>query len=120
MAHRPVSQGILLKTVELDGIRLTETVHEPRLKLEPHSHELINLTFVLKGSFIESFERSSLELCSNSVFLEPAGLMHSDHYGNDGAHSLIAEFGYQWVELVKLDPTLLQNPFHVTGLSRCQ
>ncbi|MCI0604607.1 AraC family transcriptional regulator [bacterium] len=113
MTYQPVTQGTLLRTVKLDGIRLTETVHEQRLQLGPHSHEFFNLTFVLKGSFVESFERNRLELSSNSVLFEPAGVIHSDNFGDRGAHSLIVEPPEHWIQSVNLDSSLLLNPFHL-------
>jgi AraC family transcriptional regulator len=87
----PITAGIEIKSVDAAILRLVETVHPPGLQLAPHRHEWPSIALVLKGSFVEQFERVAHECNAGSVVIKPAETVHSDIYGNKGARSLIIE-----------------------------
>lgn len=86
-----VTHGALLGSLEVGGVRLTETAHGPGTVLGKHAHPHPALTFVVAGGFTEAFGRTALHCDRLSILLKPAGADHTNRYGNAGARSFIIE-----------------------------
>jgi AraC family transcriptional regulator len=90
--HTPVTHGATNRTVDLGGLRLTETSHAPRTRLGKHRHAFPALTFVLAGSFVEDFGRGRVHTCDPmSLLAKPSDAVHSNAYSTVGARSFIIE-----------------------------
>jgi AraC family transcriptional regulator len=88
----PVTQGMCLLTVAAGDLRVTETTIPAGSHFPWHAHEHACLVVLLKGSFTEMFRARSI-VCEGPVALfKPAGELHADRYGRQGAQYLIVEF----------------------------
>src|SRR5882762_5240805 len=80
--------GKTLATFGHQGVRLTETVYSPGLKLPRHSHERACFIFVIKGSFAETYGNRSRDCGPLSLIYRPVGEVHSDHFSDLGGRCL--------------------------------
>lgn len=106
----PITLGQQIKSVEVEGFVLTETKHAPSLVIPSHAHEHASLSFVLNGSFIETFNRQATECAPSNLVIKPAGEIHSDRYGHTGAQCLIIEVKPGRLEHVRSISKLLDCP----------
>jgi AraC family transcriptional regulator len=83
--------GKSLTTFAQGGVRLTETVYSPGLKLPRHSHERACFIFVIKGSFTETYGNRSRDCGPLKLIYRPVGEVHSDHFRDLGARCLNIE-----------------------------
>lgn len=81
----PVTHGRTLARQTLPWCNLTTTSHSDCFRIEPHAHRHAALTFVLRGL------SQSIECDSATLLFKPAGCIHSNSYGANGATSIIAE-----------------------------
>ena len=85
--------GERLRVIEAAGLRVIEARHAAGLRLPRHCHENANVTLVLGGGFEEVVQQRAYYCRPSTALLKPAGAQHFDRYGKQGAHSLILEFG---------------------------
>lgn len=110
MRFSPVTLGQQVKAVEVEGFVLTETKHPPSLIIPQHAHEHASLSFVLKGSFVETLDRNAQECAPFNLVIKRAGEIHSDRYGSRGAKCLIIEVKPWYLERVRLLSKVLDRP----------
>ncbi len=84
-----ITHGSQIASTSIGGLVLIEAFHAPNLVLPWHMHEHPRMTYLLHGSYVESYKRISHKCKSASVLIKPAGEKHSDHYGEAGARSMI-------------------------------
>jgi AraC family transcriptional regulator len=87
----PITLGEKLKTVEINGLLITETAHKANQRLPRHYHEHPNIAFVLNGSFREVLDRRHFDCGLNSVIVKPGGEAHANQYDHSGLHCLLIE-----------------------------
>ncbi|HEY0321297.1 MAG TPA: AraC family transcriptional regulator [Pyrinomonadaceae bacterium] len=105
----PITLGQQLKAIEVEDFVLTETKHPPSLVIPRHAHEHASLSFVLKGSFVETFNRNAEECAPFNLVIKPAGEIHSDRYGQLGAQCLIIEIKPEGLEHVRSISKILDH-----------
>lgn len=93
-----ISQGATLLAREWGGLRMTEARHRAGLRLPPHAHEPVCLTYVLQGAFGEAVGGTEHWCTSGRVFLKRAGAVHANRYGESGARSLLVQIPGAWVD----------------------
>lgn len=101
MRFSPITLGQRVKAVEVEGFVLTETKHPPSLIIPRHAHERASLSFVLKGSFVETLNRNAQACAPFNLVIKPAGEIHANRYGNRGAECLIIEIKSECLERVR-------------------
>ena len=91
------------------GIRLTESEYAPGLVLPPHRHEEASVALVVAGRVEETAERRTSASSSCSVVFKPAGVVHGNRFGPEGARLFnvtwetgapppaLATRGYAWM-----------------------
>lgn len=97
----PITLGREVKSVEVEGFVLTETKHPPALVIPRHAHQRASVSFVLKGSYVETLGHRERECVPSSLLIKPAGEMHADRYGQVGAQSLIIEVKQERLAMVR-------------------
>ncbi len=107
--YSPITAGVEIKTVDAATLRITETVHPPKLRLAPHRHERPSIALVIKGSFVEQFGSNAHECNAGAIVLKPAEAIHSDTYGNNGARSLIIELFPDFFALIPQSTPVLRK-----------
>jgi len=75
--------------IDFENFVLSETHHRPAQPLPQHSHELASMILTLKGSFRETIQGRVHECGPYSLFLRPAGEVHTNQYGTLGAKCLV-------------------------------
>ena len=88
----PITFGRRLSRVEVAGVIITETEHQPGSRLDFHDHEAPNLNFVIEGSHWERFRSREMHCVPGSIIVKPAGALHANTYGDAGSHAVIFEF----------------------------
>jgi AraC family transcriptional regulator len=88
-APSPITLGTDLQSLQTASFFLAETTHDPLRRLPRHHHDHPNITLLLEGSFVETFDRRSVECGPQSLLIKPAGEVHSNRYGQHGARCLV-------------------------------
>ena len=93
--------GRALKTAEFGGFYLEERSHPGASLLPPHFHEVMHISFIIKGGCVESFARGTRERAPYELFVTPPGEIHSIRYGPAGARSLSVEINERRLETIR-------------------
>ena len=101
--------GEVLRSSNLSGIRLTETIYSPGLVLPKHSHEHACFIFTLGGSFYETYGKQSRVCKSLTLIYRPSDEVHSDHFYDSGGRCLNIEIEPEWMELIRRPPISLEG-----------
>ncbi len=101
--------GDVLRSSNLYGIRLTETMYAPGLVLPKHSHEHACFIFTLGGSFYENYGKRSRVCKSLTLIYRPSDEVHSDHFYDTGGRCLNIEIEPEWMELIRRPPINLDS-----------
>jgi AraC family transcriptional regulator len=107
--------GQHLKTLEIDGLRITESLRAPQEKLARHDHPNTNINLVLHGSFVETVGTTATQCQAHDVVVRPGGEFHIDEYGNKGARALIIEVLPQRLRILDPFNCILNRAFHVSA-----
>jgi len=87
----PVTRGRIVRSVSAAGLRVTESVHPPHVRLPDHAHGHAALTLILAGGMVESFGRIDHRCEPLTILLKPAAAVHRNQYYDKPTHSLIVE-----------------------------
>jgi AraC family transcriptional regulator len=91
-APMPVTLGVSeSRSLEVDGLRVTDSAFPALLTLAPHEHERACVSVILEGSFTETFGGHSYACPASSVLTKPPGERHHDRFDRVGARNLIIE-----------------------------
>ena len=85
--------GIALASMSLDGVSLSETLHEPGSRLPPHAHPTYSLCFVRRGGFRERWRTGAAEHGAGDVIFRAAGDEHENVFRSEGARCFNVAFG---------------------------
>jgi len=84
-----VFYGDATRTANASGFRFTESSYQPGLNLPPHSHELAHFCLVLRGNYIERFEKAFQERKPSTLIFYPPDTVHAETSHTGGQHFLI-------------------------------
>jgi AraC family transcriptional regulator len=73
------------------GVRLIEAAYAPGTRFEPHAHDRGNVSLILRGQIEETVGRDVVCATTCGVVVKPAGTVHSNRFGPDGARTLVIE-----------------------------
>ena len=104
-----------IRTVELEGFILTETVRPSALKLPRHFHSHTNIAFALKGTFRETIGKSPQVCGPLDLIIRPAGEPHSNEYGREDVRCLIIEVKPQRLAMIQQVSEVLDRVVHIRG-----
>ncbi len=104
-----------IRTVELEGYILTETVRPSSLKLPQHFHSHTNIAFVLKGCFSETIGKRPQVCGPCDLIIRPAGELHSNEYGREDVRCLIIEVKPQRLAMIQQVSEVLDRVVRVRG-----
>lgn len=96
----PARATDLLCTARAGQFAFSESRHHAPIAL--HAHEHPTVTMLLDGAFEESYRGRRTESCETaSVLFRPAGELHADRFGRDGALNLVIEVEPARVEMLR-------------------
>ena len=112
--------GRALKTAEFSGFYLEERSHPGASLLPPHFHEVMHISFIVRGGCVESFARDTQEeRTPYELFVTPPGEIHSLRYGPAGARSLSVEINEERLAMIRQHAALPERLVRINagGLS---
>jgi AraC family transcriptional regulator len=75
----------LLRSRQVRGFHLTESLYPPELFMSKHSHERAYCCLVLRGAYVETYGASSRECKPSTLILHPVDEIHAVQFGHAGA-----------------------------------
>lgn len=88
--------GRRVRAVERGGNRFIEATYGPGTRFTPHAHERANITLILRGHLEETVARDIVHSSSYSLVIKPAGTVHANRFGPQGAHTFLIEPSSRW------------------------
>ncbi len=107
--------GQVIKSREVAGFTLTETVYAPGARLPKHSHENGYICFVRQGEYVETYGRKTRSCKALTLAFHPSGEIHSEAFQGQGARSFNIEIGPRWIERVREHSRILDSPSEFQG-----
>lgn len=90
-----------VRSLEVSGFKLTETVYSPNLKLSTHVHDQHAFVFLLQGGFTENFGGKSRRFVQSNGLFRPAGEPHSNLFNDKGGSCLNVEINSALIERLR-------------------
>ncbi len=90
--HDDITLGRRLRSRLLGGWAVHEVAYPGGWRAAPHAHAHANLTFVSRGTIEETARGEARVLRACHAVAKPAGVVHGDRCGPDGASTLVIEF----------------------------
>ena len=101
--------GQTLRTHEVSGLRLTETLYPHGMKQPEHVHEQSLYCFVLAGSYVETVGRQARTRKPLTLAFHPTGSPHAETYAAPGRH-LLVELETRWIDRARGYDAVLDRP----------
>lgn len=106
--------GIILKSVAVAELTLTETAYTPNLNLPKHSHQSSYFCFVLRGGFTEVYGKRSRTCAPSILIYHPAGETHADSF-HAASRCFNLKINGQWLDRMLELKAALGEPAHFRG-----
>ena len=87
-----------VRTADLAGLRIAQSVYAPRTRLPRHGHAQPYLCLVAAGQFEERLRRRSATCTPGTVIWNPSCEEHDDTFGTSGGRCWNVEFAEAWGE----------------------
>jgi AraC family transcriptional regulator len=101
--------GRSVRQRQVHGFVITENWFVPGLQIDRHAHQHTHFTFILEGSFTESYDRMVLECVPGAALFVPANEPHTDRICPDGAHTIGVELSPGVAERVMSQTGVLKD-----------
>jgi AraC family transcriptional regulator len=102
--------GLPVLRRELSGLVLTEKIFPAGHHLPTHTHEKFCFCTILQGRMNEIGKGYEKIYTPMTTIFHPAGEIHYDQFGPDGAHVVSLEFTHQWHERLRPYLEFLETP----------
>jgi AraC family transcriptional regulator len=108
------------KHILVRGIRLTECLYSPALRIPRHSHEFPYFGLVLEGSYTETYGTRHRDCGPSTLLFHPADEQHEEHHDDVAVRIFNFEFPAEWHDRLPQRPAALHFPrcFHSGELFR--
>jgi AraC family transcriptional regulator len=108
--------GAVVKQREIPGFTLTESVYALGLRLSPHRHSQAYLSFVLSGSYTETYADRECACCAGALRFLPPDELHENHFDTT-VRSLLVKIDSQALDRLGDHAPVLSSPGEVSGLA---
>jgi AraC family transcriptional regulator len=109
-----VHYGHKNQVLKVGSLLLSEYQCEPNASIPLHSHERTYLSFVLGGSWQESYgDGKARERRPHTLAIHPAGEVHSEQIGDRGSRALHVEFSDEWLRNLGQSAAVLASPAQI-------
>jgi len=99
------------QTLTIGGLLLSEYDCQPNASIPKHSHEQTYVSFVLGGSWHESYGHGDArERRPHTLAIHPAGEVHSEQIGDRGSRAFHVEFSQEWLTNLGESAAVLASP----------
>ncbi len=89
------------KAVNVRGLQIVKTSYKSNIFIPNHSHKNSYLCFVIKGNYLENYNKKTLSCYKGDLIVHPTEYNHSNKFQKDGTICFNIEFNKDW--LTKLD-----------------
>jgi AraC family transcriptional regulator len=89
--HERIMLGRDLRTGTAGNARFIEASYAPFTRFASHAHDKANITLVIRGEIKETVAHQTIQASSFSVVVKPAGTVHANCFGAQGAHTFLVE-----------------------------
>ncbi|HUY14591.1 MAG TPA: AraC family transcriptional regulator [Terriglobia bacterium] len=113
--HPSSFHGKATRSEETLSFRLTEYFYPAHFTTAPHSHEYAYLAVILSGGGTQSCDKRVRACGPRTVFFNPPGEIHSDHFHSQGSHQLTLELGPGRLSLFQDSSCRLERPVESQG-----
>jgi AraC family transcriptional regulator len=104
------------QALAIGGLLLSEFQCQPNACIPRHYHERTYLSFVLGGSWHESYGHGQVRECRpHTLAIHPAGEMHSEQIGDHGSRVFHVEFSDDWLEKLGESAAVLASPAQIAS-----
>jgi AraC family transcriptional regulator len=110
------TSGTVVRRREVAGFSLSETVYSEGLSLPAHCHAHGYLSFILSGSYTETYKQKSCVCAEGSLHYLPAGEQHHNEYAG-GARCLLVRIDPQILKRLNGHASVLSEPGEVSGFA---
>jgi AraC-like DNA-binding protein len=101
--------GISKKSINVNGIVITDTGYCSRDIFPPHCHENLYIAYVLRGNYIESNKRQTSRCLPGSVIFHKIHEKHSNKSFADNSSVLNIEIKNSWLEKYSISNENIEN-----------
>ncbi len=95
---------------QLPGLTVTESIYAAHAVLPRHAHAHAFLSFVTRGTYRETYGRSSRHCVAPTLIVHPPGESHADRFAEAGARVLSLEFAPCWLDRARAHSPVLDAP----------
>lgn len=113
--HPGSFHGKATRSAESLSFRLTEFFYPAEFTTAPHSHEYAYLAVVLSGGATQTCGTRVRTCGPRTVFFNPPGEIHSDHFHSRGSHQLTLELGPGRLGQFQDSCRMLERPIETQG-----
>lgn len=103
--------GHIQSVQRVGGLILAESRYLPFSETPFHWHETSSFTMVFDGGYREEFAGKKFECRFGRALYRPAGEVHRDHIGGEGAHCLMVEMPEPWLASMAARGLRLRGPW---------
>lgn len=107
--------GITKRSVDYDGILITDTFYNNDHVFPKHSHENLYIAYVIEGSYIESTRHETKRCLPGSVVLHRIDEKHSNTSFARKNRILNAEIGQDWIEKYNINYSEIEKNISRNG-----
>ena len=112
--------GRVIKSLEASGFILTETAHDARSRLPPHTHENSHFCFVLQGTYTEKYGNREITCKPSTLTFCESGETHEARLHDTNARVFVLELSPRWIERLREDSLTLRSTFEFSGRALTQ
>jgi AraC family transcriptional regulator len=108
------------KHILVRGIRLTECLYSPALRIPKHTHESAYFGLVLEGSYAETYGTRQRDCGPSTLLFHPADEQHEECHDDVTVRIFNIEYPAEWHDRLPRRPAALHSPrcFHSGGIVR--
>lgn len=100
----------ILKKHEVSGFTLFESLYPPGLRQPRHTHALASFSFVLAGSYVESFGSRPVARQPSTIIFHPPQESHSVDYGGEAVRILSVQVDFKRLDQIREHSVVLDCP----------
>lgn len=99
-----------LRKYEVAGFTLLESLYPAGLRQPRHMHDLASFSFVLAGSYVESFGRRAKTRQPSTIIFHPPQESHSVDYGSESVRILSVKVDFKRLDYIREHAIVLDTP----------
>jgi AraC family transcriptional regulator len=92
-----------------DWVLATEQLYRPLQRIERHEHEEPYVCVVVRGAYRERSSEGERDCRTGAVLIHPAGVSHSDRFGNAESRLLMLAITPQWDRCAFTRPAMFDS-----------